>query len=329
MFETFGFETLTAPQAAVWFALAIGVVFGALAQITRFCFRRALVGDDARAAAGVWLTALAVAVAGTQGAVAYGLISFGEHRFMAGDLPVLAIIAGGLLFGAGMVLTRGCVSWLTVLTGSGNLRALMVLVVFAITAHATLKGVLAPLRTTLGSVTLPLQNAALPGNALVWAALIAVLALGFALRSGNRKRTLVVAALIVGKVLGITGFSALAVKLGFPLPKGMGYRELVVTSCVAGLGLTVALFVCGQAFVDPSLQAAAKMGAVFSVAAAAVAYAAKMVLSVSATTSTAEPTSVGDGVSVEEQALEAMTAAQVTVQEALDAAAKNSEQPTR
>ena len=27
MFETFGFETLTAPQAAVWFALAIGVVF--------------------------------------------------------------------------------------------------------------------------------------------------------------------------------------------------------------------------------------------------------------------------------------------------------------
>jgi len=140
---------------------------------------------------------------------------------------------------------------------------------------------------------------------------------------------IVVAALIVGKVLGITGFSALAVKLGFPLPKGMGYRELVVTSCVAGLGLTVALFVCGQAFVDPSLQAAAKMGAVFSVAAAAVAYAAKMVLSVSATTSTAEPTSVGDGVSVEEQALEAMTAAQVTVQEALDAAAKNSEQPTR
>ena len=77
-----------------------------------------------------------------------------------------------------------------------NASALMVLVVFAMTAQATLKGVLAPLRTTLGSVTLPLQNAALPGNALVWAALIAVLALGFALRSGNRKRTLVVAALI-------------------------------------------------------------------------------------------------------------------------------------
>lgn len=147
MFESFGFEELTAPQAAVYFALLIGLVFGALAQITRFCFRRAIVGDDRRQAAGVWLTALAVAVLGTQAAVFYELISFEEHRFMAADLPVLAIVAGGLLFGIGMVLTRGCVSRLTVLTGSGNLRAALVLVVFAVIAHATLKGVLAPVRT--------------------------------------------------------------------------------------------------------------------------------------------------------------------------------------
>ncbi len=40
MFESFGFETLTAPQAAVYFALALGLAFGVLAQITRFCFRR-------------------------------------------------------------------------------------------------------------------------------------------------------------------------------------------------------------------------------------------------------------------------------------------------
>ena len=32
--------------------------------------------------------------------------------------------------------------------GGGNLRALLVISVFAITAHATLKGVLAPLRTS-------------------------------------------------------------------------------------------------------------------------------------------------------------------------------------
>lgn len=196
MFESLGFESLTAPQAAVWFALAIGVAFGVLAQITRFCLRRAVVGEDRKQAAGVWLTALAVALLGTQYAVAQGVISFADHRFMASDLPVLAIVAGGLMFGIGMVLTRGCISRLTVLTGAGNLRAALVLIVFAITAHATLKGVLAPVRTSLGSVTLPLDSAALPGNPLLWTALIAIVALFFALRSGNKPITLALAALI-------------------------------------------------------------------------------------------------------------------------------------
>lgn len=91
---------------------------------------------------------------------------------------------------------------------------------------------------------------------------------------------LIVTALILGKVVGIVGLSSLAVKLGFPLPAGMTFKHLLVTSCVAGLGLTVALFVCGQAFVDPSLQAAAKMGAVFSVAAAGIAFALKAMLGV-------------------------------------------------
>lgn len=200
MFESFGFEDLTAPQASVYFALLIGAIFGALAQITRFCLRRAVVGEDARAAAGVWLTALAVAVICTQVAVAAGLISFADHRFMVSDMPILAITLGGLMFGAGMVLTRGCISRLTVLSGSGNLRAILVVVVFALVAHMTLKGVLAPLRTALGSVTLDLGEAAslaaLPGGALLWAGLIAAASLGFALRSGNRIGTLTLAAAI-------------------------------------------------------------------------------------------------------------------------------------
>jgi uncharacterized membrane protein YedE/YeeE len=145
---------------------------------------------------GVWLTALATALVGTQAAVATGFIGFDDHRFMNADLPWLAIVTGGLLFGAGMVLTRGCVSRLTVLTGSGNLRALTVLLIFAITAHATLKGILAPLRTSLGSVTLSLENAALPGPAFVWTAVIGLAALAIALRSGNRWSTLLMAALI-------------------------------------------------------------------------------------------------------------------------------------
>ena len=58
----------------------------------------------------------------------------------------------------------------------------------------------------------------------------------------------------------------------------MTHRHLIATSAVAGLGLTVALFVSGQAFTDPALQAAAKMGAVFSVVSALVAWLAKVFL---------------------------------------------------
>jgi len=199
MFESLGFDDLTAPQAAPFLGIALGLAFGILAEITGFCFRRAVAGPTAerKAALGIWMAALATAILGTQGAVALGLISFEGHRFLSPDLPVLAIVAGGLMFGAGMVLTRGCVSRLTVLTGSGNLRAALVLVVFAIVAHATLKGVLAPLRVALGTVTLPLGGAAtLPGNPLVWALLLAAGALALACCSGAPRSRLGLAALL-------------------------------------------------------------------------------------------------------------------------------------
>ncbi|MCU9838545.1 YeeE/YedE family protein [Ruegeria sp. WL0004] len=200
MFESLGFEETTAKEISVLLGLTLGVLFGLLAERTRFCFRRAVVGEDARQAAGVWFTALAVAILGTQAAVAVGLIGFADHRLLASDLPILAVVLGGLMFGAGMVLTRGCVSRLTVLGGTGNLRALTVLLVFAVVAHAMLKGVLAPLRTSLGAVTVDLGEtvslAALPGGAALWTAALALAALLIAARSGNRALPLLGAALI-------------------------------------------------------------------------------------------------------------------------------------
>ncbi len=70
--------------------------------------------------------------------------------------------------------------------------------------------------------------------------------------------------LSVGKAVGIFGFSYIGHLLGFKLPEGMGPRSLFVAGVIAGLGLTVALFVAGVAFTDPTLQGAAKMGALFS-----------------------------------------------------------------
>ncbi len=79
---------------------------------------------------------------------------------------------------------------------------------------------------------------------------------------------LVFTSLIVGKTIGILGFGWLAAKLGFALPRGMKFGDLLTAGMIAGTGFTVALFVAGEAFTDPAIRGAAKMGAIFSLMAA-------------------------------------------------------------
>ncbi len=83
---------------------------------------------------------------------------------------------------------------------------------------------------------------------------------------------IVFTSLIVGKTVGITAFSYIAHLLGFHLPRRIDRATLVVTAMIAGIGLTVALFMAGVAFVDGKIGGAAKMGALFSGAIALIAY---------------------------------------------------------
>jgi NhaA family Na+:H+ antiporter len=104
---------------------------------------------------------------------------------------------------------------------------------------------------------------------------------GVAFSSINAVTWMILLALIVGKVIGITALSAIGAKIGFPLPEGMTIKHLFVASIIAGLGLTVALFVAGEAFPDGSpFQGPAKMGAVFSAGAAALAFVAARFLGI-------------------------------------------------
>ncbi|WP_394196206.1 YeeE/YedE thiosulfate transporter family protein [Litoreibacter albidus] len=173
---------LEARTLQLLFGLGLGLVFGVAAQITRFCLRRAVAGDRAERgpAAAIWLTAFATAIAAFQMAQAFGFVAIEDHRFLASDIAVLAIVIGGVAFGAGMVLTRGCVSRLTVLSATGNMRAATVLIVFAVTAHAMLKGVLSPVRTSLGAFTVDVPFASLadlPGGAALCVAVAAIAAI--------------------------------------------------------------------------------------------------------------------------------------------------------
>ena len=77
----------------------------------------------------------------------------------------------------------------------------------------------------------------------------------------------IMASLVVGKTLGIGLFTLFAVKvLGIPLPRGMAMTDVWLLGFIAAIGLTVALFVAGEAFRNQDqLRAEAKMGALLSV----------------------------------------------------------------
>ena len=80
---------------------------------------------------------------------------------------------------------------------------------------------------------------------------------------------LVLAGLFIGKPVGIFVFGYVAaVPLGLGLPQGMRLIDLVTIGCVAAIGFTVSLFIATVAFDSGPVQDAAKMGALFSFAAA-------------------------------------------------------------
>jgi uncharacterized protein len=132
----------------------IGVLFGFFAQRSSFCLRAAVI-EFARGEPGekltVWLLAFSTAVVAVQALWLTGWIDVGTTRQLAARGSLSGAVIGGLLFGAGMIMTRGCASRLLVLSAAGNLRALLSGLVFAVTAQAALAGVLAPLRNTISS----------------------------------------------------------------------------------------------------------------------------------------------------------------------------------
>ena len=70
----------------------------------------------------------------------------------------------------------------------------------------------------------------------------------------------VVLGLVVGKMLGITTFSMVAVRLGLAaLPSGVTWRTLHGAAWLGGIGFTMSLFVAGLAFADASLLDQAKI----------------------------------------------------------------------
>ncbi|MGA1028266.1 MAG: YeeE/YedE family protein [Burkholderiaceae bacterium] len=134
--------------------LFIGGLFGFFAQRSRFCLRAAVVEFWHRKFGeklSVWLLAFSSAVILVQIMVLSGFLDKGSARQISATGSLSGALVGGVLFGLGMILTRGCASRLLVLSANGNLRALLSGLIFAVTAQASLAGVLLPVRTEISS----------------------------------------------------------------------------------------------------------------------------------------------------------------------------------
>ena len=212
----------------LWAALACGVAFGAVAQRSHFCTMGAVADivnmrDWTRMR--MWLLAIAVAMIGFNALVFTGVLDAKHSVYTGAKLLWLSYLVGGLMFGFGMVLASGCGSKTLVRIGGGSLKSLVVFVVLAISAYATLRGVTAVARVaTLDAVAIALPSGQDLPSLLAHA-------------TGRAKPML---ALVLGGGIGL-------MLLGFCLAKPEGRSaEVVITGLVIGLLVVAVWWVSGS-----------------------------------------------------------------------------------
>jgi uncharacterized protein len=192
----------------------VGAFFGAAAQHSRFCLRAAtaeVADGQLGPRVAIWFIAFSAAVFSVQGAIAAGWLDVSQSRQLATTGSMSGAIIGGLMFGVGMILARGCASRLLVLSATGNLRAIMTGLVLTLVAQSALRGVLSPLRENLASLWLVEGGATRSmlsqiGMSSGLATVIAAFALGIALihaRRQNVQTSHAIAATSVGAAIAL------------------------------------------------------------------------------------------------------------------------------
>ncbi|MBN9457404.1 MAG: YeeE/YedE family protein [Bosea sp.] len=140
-------------ELSAWGATVAGMLVGGACGFTvrraRLCsfgaIEDAWMGGDTRRLR-IFGLALAVALAGAQSLIGLGLLDPVNATYVQPALPWLSIAIGSTMFGLGMALVGTCSFGSLVRLGAGDLRSLIVMMVFGSVAYATLRGMLAPLR---------------------------------------------------------------------------------------------------------------------------------------------------------------------------------------
>lgn len=127
----------------------IGLLFGIVVQRSRFCMT-AVVSNwilmrDTRQLH-VYLIAVMVAMIGTLLLEQGGLVAIGDSAYRTSSISCLSLVLGGCMFGLGAVFAGGCIGRILVLTGEGNLGALLAMLTIALGATASYTGALESFR---------------------------------------------------------------------------------------------------------------------------------------------------------------------------------------
>ena len=210
------------PALVAWCAFGLAVAFGAVANRVNFCTMGAVsdlvtMGDWRRMR--MWLLAIAVAIAGATWLDASGLVELGKSIYTTPRVAWLSYLVGGFLFGFGMTLASGCGSRLLIRAGAGNLKSMVTLMVLAIAAYMTLKGLFAVWRvqtldtmrldttafgaahSDLGSVVTALSGGNSVKAVLPFAFAAAVAAFVLASRDFRASREMIAGGLIIGAII--------------------------------------------------------------------------------------------------------------------------------
>ncbi|RRQ24385.1 YeeE/YedE family protein [Guyparkeria sp. SCN-R1] len=174
------------------YVLVLSVVFGAAAQFTRFCLlggMSAYMGERDGGRMAVYLGAIGVAIVVTTLVQWFAAVDLDQTRppYRTADFAWGRYLIGGLLFGAGMVLARGCPVRSLVRTSQGSLQALVAIVVMAVAAYAMTRTSLfqtaflpwvGALSVDLTAIGIPHQDLAalVGGGAIVYGLIAAALA---------------------------------------------------------------------------------------------------------------------------------------------------------
>ncbi len=149
------FEDIEPIQFLLWGGGLLGLVFGVMSQSSKFCFRQAVTeGIEGKRNGQLrgWMIATLVAISGTLSLIMFFDLDYGESAYWIESLPIVSLVLGGIMFGLGMMLARGCAGRQVVLASTGNLRSLVVLMTISLSGYMTMRGLFAPLRQKLEGI---------------------------------------------------------------------------------------------------------------------------------------------------------------------------------